>query len=171
MHDPVDIRRRIERLVARVERRDEYGQLLARGQVIHALEEVEDVDVWRAEIKRNARADKVKVRTGVEDGLVWALRIRAGKRERLAEARRYNEMLSRTAPLAVERWHEPSVALRDGDELLCTCSRCSALGYADAANGVVGGSLFEDECPNEGPPAITALAMMHVPRSRWPSGR
>jgi hypothetical protein len=26
MHDPVDIRRRIERLVARVERRDDYGQ-------------------------------------------------------------------------------------------------------------------------------------------------
>ena len=28
MHDPVDIRRRIDRLVARVDRRDDYGQLL-----------------------------------------------------------------------------------------------------------------------------------------------
>jgi hypothetical protein len=32
--DPVDIRRRIDRLVARVDRRDDYGQLLASGQVI-----------------------------------------------------------------------------------------------------------------------------------------
>ena len=171
MHDPVDIRRRSERLVARVERRDDYGQLLARGQVVHALEDVEDVEHWRAEIKRNARADKIKVRTGVEDGLVWALRIRAGKREWLAAARRYNDLLSRTVPLAVELRHEPSVSLRDGDEVLCTCGRCSALGYGDAAEGVVGGALFEDECPNEGPPAISALAMMHVARSRWPGGR
>jgi hypothetical protein len=43
MHDPVDIRRRIDRLVARVDRRDDYGQLLARGQVVHRLEDVEDI--------------------------------------------------------------------------------------------------------------------------------
>jgi hypothetical protein len=171
MHDPVDIRRRIERLVARVERRDDYGQLLARGQVIHPLEDVEDAEVWRAEIKRNARADKVKVRTGVEDRLVWALRIRAGKREWLAEARRYNDLLSRTVPVAVGLGHEPCVSLRDGDEVLCACGRCSALGYGDATEGVVGGALFEDLCPTEGPPAITALGMMHVARSRQPSRR
>jgi hypothetical protein len=28
MHDPVDIRRRIDRLVARVDRRDDYGRLV-----------------------------------------------------------------------------------------------------------------------------------------------
>jgi hypothetical protein len=33
MHDPVDIRRRVDRLVARVGRQDDYGQLLARDQV------------------------------------------------------------------------------------------------------------------------------------------
>jgi hypothetical protein len=32
MHDRVDIRRRIDRLVARVSRRDDYGQLLTAGQ-------------------------------------------------------------------------------------------------------------------------------------------
>jgi hypothetical protein len=32
MHDPADIRRRIDRVVARVDRRDDYGQLLARAQ-------------------------------------------------------------------------------------------------------------------------------------------
>ena len=36
MHDPVDIRRRIERLIERVNGRDDYGQLLASGQVVHS---------------------------------------------------------------------------------------------------------------------------------------
>ena len=42
--DPVDIRRRIDRLVARVDRRDDYGQLLVHDQLIHDLEDDEDVD-------------------------------------------------------------------------------------------------------------------------------
>ncbi len=63
MHDQVDIRRRIDRLVARVDRRDDYGQLLTYGQTIHRLEDVEDIEAWRAEIKRQARANKIKVRT------------------------------------------------------------------------------------------------------------
>ena len=54
MHDPVGIRRRIDRVVARVDRRDDYGQLLASGAVVYAVEEVDDVEAWRAEI-RHAR--------------------------------------------------------------------------------------------------------------------
>jgi len=60
--------------------------------------------------------------------------------------------------------------LWDGDEVICACGRCSAVGYGDAAEDVVGGALFADECPNEGPPRLTALTMMHVPGSRWPNG-
>jgi hypothetical protein len=52
MHDPVGIRRRIDRVVARVDRRDDFGQLLASG----AVDEVDDVEAWRAEISaRHAR--------------------------------------------------------------------------------------------------------------------
>ena len=79
MHDPVDIRRRIERLIARVDRRDDYGQLLARGQAIHDVGEVDDVEAWRAEIRREARADKIKVQTGFNEAIVWALLVRAGE--------------------------------------------------------------------------------------------
>jgi hypothetical protein len=168
MHDPVDIRRRIDRLIARVDRRDDYGQLLARGQVIHDVEDVRDVEAWRAEIRRQARADKIKVRTGFNEAIVWALLVRAGCPDALAAGRRYREMLARTVPLAVELRHEPILGVRDGDELVCACERCSALGYGDAAEDVVGGSLFEDECPNEEPPKLTAMAMMHVPSARWP---
>ena len=86
MHDPVDIRRRIDRLVARVDRRDDYGQLLACGQVIHRAEDLVDVGAWRAEIGRQARADKMTVRTGVDNGLVW----RSGRAANsLSSARRY----------------------------------------------------------------------------------
>ena len=168
MHDPVDIRRRIDRLVARVDRRDDYGQLLATGQVIHPLEDVDDVQAWRAEIRRQARADKIKVRTGLNDGIVWALRVRSRHPDESAAGMRYRDLLRQAAELAVQLRHEPILALRDADELVCTCARCSALGYGDAAADVVGGALLEDECPNEDPPRLTPLAMMHVPGSRWP---
>jgi hypothetical protein len=169
MHDPVDIRQRLDRLVARIDRRDDYGQLLAPGQVIHEVEDVDDVEAWRAEIRRQARADKIKVRTGCNEGIVWALRVRADQSGSQTEALRHRELLRRTVPLAVELRHEPSIAVCDGDEVVCDCGRCSAVGYGDASEDVVGGALFEDECPDEQPPALTALAMMHVPRSRWPS--
>ncbi len=83
----------IDRLVARVDRRDDYGQLLAYGQAIHRLEDVDDVQAWRAEIKRQARADKIKVRTGFNDGIVWALRFRADQPGGQAEIRRYPDLL------------------------------------------------------------------------------
>ena len=63
LHDPVDIRRRSDRLVARVDRRDDYGQVLGYGEAIHRLEGVDDIGAWRAEIRRQARVDKIKVRT------------------------------------------------------------------------------------------------------------
>ena len=164
MHDPVDIRRRIDRLIAREDRRDDYGQLLARGQVIHDVEDVRDVEAWRAEMRRQARADKIKVRTGFNEPIVWALLVRAGHPDAQVDGRR--ELLARTVPLAVELRHEPLLAVRDGDELVCRCGRCPALGYADAAEDVVGGGLFEDECPNEEPPKLTAPAMMHASSAR-----
>ena len=55
MHDPIDIRRRIERVFARIDRRDEYGQLLARGAVVHAVDELDEVEAWRSAIRRQAQ--------------------------------------------------------------------------------------------------------------------
>jgi hypothetical protein len=54
VHDPVDIRRRIDRVFARVDPRDDYGHLLAPGAVVHALDEVDDIEAWRATIRRQA---------------------------------------------------------------------------------------------------------------------
>lgn len=75
MHDPVGIRRRIDRVVARVDRCDDYGQLLASGAVVYAVEEVDDVEAWRAEIRRQARADRIKARTGFSQHRVDEIRV------------------------------------------------------------------------------------------------
>src|SRR4051794_22817520 len=100
MHDPVDIRRRINRVFARVHRRDDYGHLLARGAVIYSLDEVDDVETWRAEIRRQARADRIKIRTGFNEGVVWAMLARVPRPRELAEGRRYRALLEHAVPLA-----------------------------------------------------------------------
>jgi hypothetical protein len=100
--------------------------------VVHEVEDVRDVEAWRAEIRSQARADKIKVRTGFNEAIVGALLVRAGCPHGLVGARRYRELLARTVPLAVELRHEPILAIRDGDEPVCRCGRCSALGYGDA---------------------------------------
>ena len=46
-----------------------------RGEVIFCR--VEDIEAWRTEIKRVARADKIKLRTGANDRIVWAVLVRA----------------------------------------------------------------------------------------------
>src|SRR6266542_1081994 len=119
MHDPVEIRRRIVRVVARVHRRDDYGQLLARGAVIHALDELADVETCRAEMRRQARADRIKIRTGLNEGVAWAMLARVPRSDELAGARRYRDLLADAVPLAVDLRHEPILAVGDGDEMVC----------------------------------------------------
>ena len=70
MHDPVEIRRRIDRLLVRLSRRDDYGELLAHG---HVVRQVEDADAWRAAIRAQAQADRIEVRTGADGCAVHAL--------------------------------------------------------------------------------------------------
>jgi hypothetical protein len=159
--DGVEISRRIERLVARVERRDDYGTLLASGKVIVGASTLDDSKEWRAAIRRRARADRIKVRTGESEGSVWALLHEGGTQARQAESRRYAELLWRTVvPRAVEHRHELLVLLRDGEEALFACRRCEALGYVDAAAGpLLGGPLLKEDCPHEDPPEPTMLSL------------
>ena len=153
MDDPVEINRRIERLAKRVGRRDDYGTLLASGQVIYSVEEVDDPDAWRAGIKRQARADRIKVRTGVTGTTLWALLAGPLPEAQRAEDVRYFHLFHRLKSQAELRGHALKVALRDGEEALFNCERCDAVGYADAASGpLIGGSLFEKDCSGRGLP-------------------
>lgn len=158
MEDPVEIQRRIERLVKRVRRRDDYGQLLATSQVIRRVDEVEDPDGWRAEIKRQARSDRIKVRTGVSSGMLWAVTAGPLTESQQEEGIRHFHLFNRLESDAKARGHAFKVALRDGEEAVFRCERCDAVGYVDAAAGpLVGGQLFESDCPGEElPDAIDA---------------
>jgi len=158
MEDPVEIQRRIERLVKRVRRRDAYGQLLATGQAILPVDEVEDPDAWRAEIKRQARADRIKVRTGITGETLWALTAGPLTDAQRDEDTRYFHLYHRLGSEAGARGHAFKVEVRDGEEAVFSCERCGALGYADAAAGpLVGGRLFESDCSGEElPDAIDA---------------
>lgn len=154
MEDPVEINRRIERLVGRVRRRDDYGRLLAAGEVILPLERVDNPEEWRAEIKRQARSDRIRVRTGISGGRVWALLAGDIPETQQDENLRYFYLFhSDLQPQAEALGHEVRVVIRDGEEALLMCRTCGARGYADAAAGPrIGGPLFEDRCVAGNPP-------------------
>lgn len=97
----------------------------------------------------------------------------AGEEARSAGSDRYRKALRTVVPQAVELRHEPLVALRDADEALFPCRRCEALGYLDATEGpLIGGLLFEEECPYEGAaeadgPDLDVLSESRVDAERW----
>lgn len=152
MEDPVEINRRIERLLKRVRRRDDYGELLFSGEVIRSCEGVDDPDEWRAEIRKKARADRIKVRTGETAGKVWALVNGPRSSDVLLEGRRFFTLADRALGEAESRGHEARVALRDGEEALVKCDVCGALGYLDASESIAGGPILEEECRGGEPP-------------------
>lgn len=155
MHDPVEIRRRIDRLLARVSRRDDYGELLANG---HVVLQVEEADAWRAAIRAQARADRIEVRTGADGCAVYALLVgRPGDDTGDGE---YMAALEDMAATATTLRHQPALVARHRSEMLMGCDRCPALGYADAGDHVIGGSLLDTGCPNEEEPQDTPLSVV-----------
>lgn len=154
MHDPVEIRRRIDRLLVRLSRRDDYGELLAHG---HVVRQVEDADAWRADIRAQARADRIEVRTGADGCAVHALVRRPDDNTGDGE---YLAALKELAATAAALRHEPALVARHRSEMLISCDRCPALGYADAEEHVVGGSLLDTGCPNEEEPRATPLSIV-----------
>lgn len=162
MEDPVEIRSRIDRMLRRVSRRDDYGTLLARGDVVRGLADVGDPDAWRSGLRRRARADRLRIRSGTGERAVWALLLDGDTDHRRAEGERYGDVLNDVVPMAVQHRHEPSVIVRDGDEVILRCDRCPALGYADGFSKLYGGSLLDVECPNEHDPKTTPLSFGHT---------
>lgn len=163
MTDADQLRQRMQRLVTRVTRRDDYGTLLASGQAIKRIDDVGDPALWRAEIRRQARADRIKVRTGMTSGIVWALlHETAATDTRHDESTRYMHALYSVMPEAKARRHEPNVILRDGNEALFRCERCDVFGYLDSSEDelIVGGELFDTDCQHDGPPRMTALTFL-----------
>lgn len=131
-------------------------------QVVVGLSTIEDAPGWWADPRRQARADRIKIGTGVTDSgtHAYAVLVDGWTGAREDESDRYMSVIGEAIPRVSALRHQPALVLRDGDESVCKCERCSVLGLIDTrADPLIGGSLFEDECPHDDPPAATAMTM------------
>lgn len=136
---------RAQALLRRKERRDDYGALLLDGQVIRSLRDVEDPAAWRSNIRRQARADKIRIQTGVNNKIVYAIVRRGSERGWSEEEVRWFHVASQAHETAEGLGHD-WLLVRDGSEGATACSRCGAFGYLNADEGIIDGDLFEVSC-------------------------
>lgn len=54
-------------------RRDDYGTLLSCGDVVRSLADIADAATWRSDLRRRAREDRIRIRSGTGRAVVWAL--------------------------------------------------------------------------------------------------
>jgi hypothetical protein len=118
--DPVEARRLIDRFLARAARRDAYGELLARGQVSRRLEDPDARENLRRDLRRQARADKLKIITREHGEVVLALLDRSlgDDRKELGAIRDAYE----TVAVAERLGHQPRVATREHEDSLAYCT-------------------------------------------------
>jgi len=141
-------RDRAEALLARKRRRDDYGELLLTGHVTRRLADDKAVEAWRSEIRRQARADKIRVATGTANAdplVAWAIS-RRDETEDEIEAGHVWLRLAWDAHETARKLGHQWMLVRDDDEGAVGCKRCGAIGYLNADEGVVEGDIFETEC-------------------------
>lgn len=155
MYDPVEVRRRIEQLAIRIARRDDYGQLLATGEVIREVTDLEvPASVWRAWLRKQARADCIPVRTGRTRLRVWAVVDRRPSAADLDDMLFRMMLTERVIGAALRFGHDPAVAVVDGDESVLRCPGCGAEAFIDSGRcGFIGGELIDTTCPAADPDA------------------
>jgi hypothetical protein len=138
-----------------------------RGQGVHRPEDVEDIQAWRAEIRRKRRPDRIKVRTDFNDGIA----LPCGS-ERTGLSRMPKCGTSATALANGSAGHptkaQSSLALRDGHEVICACGLAVRSAMGAPPRTWNGAPQVEGGCPNEEPPTLTAVMMMQAACSRWP---
>ncbi len=97
------------------------------------------------------------MRTGADGCAVYALVRRSDDDTGDGE---YMAALEEMAATAAALRHEPALVARHRSEMLISCDRCPALGYADAEDHVIGGSLLDAGCPNDEEPRVTPLSVL-----------
>jgi hypothetical protein len=138
-------RERAHALLQRKRRRDDYGELLLDGQVIRSLRNVEDPESWRSNIRRQARADKIRIQTGVTKEIVYAIARRDTERGWSDDEARWFHLSSQAHETAIGLGHDWLLA-RDGSEGATACSKCRAVGYLNADERIIDGDHFEARC-------------------------
>ena len=130
----------------------DYAELLQRGQV--SSPEGVDPELWRAEIRGKARADKIRVftiRSG--DRAIAGLRRTVPKDQEfavLSAALERSEVLRGAAERARRLGHEIVRWVAYDEESIAMCPRCSARIYVrlDTDPPVVDGEAVQETCPS-----------------------
>lgn len=131
----------------------DYAELLRRGQV--SSPDGVDPEEWCAEIRANARADKVRVIT-IRDGdrAIAARQWSIPKDQELVELSRELDrsvVLRGLAECARQLGHEIGGWRRHDQENIAICTCCPARIYArfDAATPIVDGEALDDTCRSD----------------------
>lgn len=128
-----DHEQRFERIVSEYLERPagDYAELLQRGYVTSPPGV--DPDQWRAEIRAQARKDKIRVTTIRDGDRAIAARKRVLSAEQESEELRYelerHELLRSLKHAAEELGHEIRAWVRNDRESITSCSRCGARIY------------------------------------------
>jgi hypothetical protein len=130
--------------------RGDYAELLRCGEV--SSPEGVDPELWRAEIRAKARADKIRVMTiRSGDRAIAAVRRTVPKDQEFAvltAAMERSEVLRHAAERARLLGHEIVRWVAHDQESIASCPRCHARVYVrlDTDPPVVDGEVFEQSC-------------------------
>jgi hypothetical protein len=127
----------------------DYAELLHRGQVRSPAGV--DPEQWRAEIRAQARKDKIRVTTARDGDRAIAVRRRVLSAELEHEESRYEfdryELMRSLRRRAEALGHEIRAWLRDDAESMASCMRCGARIYARVDNPpVTDGEALSEPC-------------------------
>lgn len=128
----------------------DYAELLHRGQVRSPAGV--DPEQWRADIRAQARNDKIRVTTARNGDRAIAVRRRVLSAELEHEESRYEfdryELLRSLRQHAEALGHEIAAWLRDQEESITSCTRCGARIYVRVDTPpVTDGEALSEPCP------------------------
>ena len=147
-----DHEQRFQRIVAEYLERPagDYAELLHRGYVTSPTGV--DPEEWRAEIRAQARKDKIRITTIRDGDRAIAARKRVLPADQESEELRYEfesrELLRSLKHAAEELGHEIRAWVRNDEESITSCSRCGARIYALLESPpVTDGEAISEPCP------------------------
>jgi hypothetical protein len=140
-----------------VARHSDYDELLRMG---HVVVRVGDAQEWRRSLKAQARADKIRVRTGTaiaDEHVAWAyLKHLDGRRPAYDETdarSRHGDVVREAMGRASLRGHVVRSVIRsEGTKAAGACACCGARLYVDSASNppLWEGEVFDVDCLPEG---------------------
>jgi hypothetical protein len=131
----------------------DYDELLRSGSVTRRPD---DVEAWRADIRANARADKIQIRTGTADSdpsVAWAYlkhldRPRPDDLDEVRSVLIQMNIIDSAFKDARRLGHDPFVLRSEKGQSAAVCHTCHAPAYFDFRTNpaIIDGPLVETHC-------------------------